>query len=209
MVYTEKDFDKMLKADEEVYANLLQIKKLIEDHHKSWTAGKPINDVEFKKLQVLEDQYKLIKAKYEARQNDYKTNSVYKFSTTVSKWVSDFTDEMASYVGLGAAPIAVPVAWVIGIAAGAAVIAYFCAKYSDETQIDYSDSLKVIAEVAKVNPPLAKAMHNSLNELKKLEIENSGLKVSTVLKVVAGIGLVYLLYVNQEKVKTNFKKLIT
>lgn len=203
MGYTEKDFEQMLKQDEEVYANLLQIEKLLRDHEKSWTNGQSINQVEFDKFIVLENKYKHIKTQYLARQHDYKTNATYQFGKKISDWVSEFTDSMLG-TGLNGAPIAIPVGYVVGALIVVGAIAYFCGKYADQTDIDYAESLRIVNEVSKVNPKLADKMLASLTEAKKSENSTS---VATVTKIVFGVGLLILAYTQRHKIKKAVQQL--
>jgi len=204
MDYTEKDLEKMLQQDEEVYANLLQVEKLLKDHQKSWTKGKSINQVEFDKLYALEQEYKAIKSRYEARQKDYKTNKSYQFGKKISKWVSEFTASLSESLGLNGIPLAIPVGYVIGAVLVVGAVAYFCGKYANETKIDFAKSLEIISEVSKVNPDLAEKMLRSLDKAKEGE---QGIKPSTIVTVTLSIGLLILGYRNRDKIGNYLKQL--
>lgn len=200
MNYTQEDFERMLKKDEEVYVNLLQIEKIVSREQNAWTNGKPINQIEFNKLMQLENEAKEIRKRYETRQNDYKTNKTFEFGQTISNWVSDFTDDVLNSIGLGAVQIAVPVAWVVGTALVTGVIVYFCTAYFTETEIDYTDSLRIVKEVSEVNPELADKMLDSLNHAKSEEIKHKTSLVKNVGSLAITIGLAYLIYSNREKI---------
>ena len=193
--FTERDFEIMLKKDENNYANLLQIEKILRDHEIAWTKGASISDEDFNKRQALENQYKVLKERYQARQNDYKNNAVYKFGKKISGWVTEFTNKITSSLGLNGIPLAIPVAYVAGAVIVTGAIAYFCGKYFSQTQIDYTESLKVVAETAKLNPELAKDMLKSLNKAK--EKENTSFSPLAKGALIVGLGV--LVYTQRDK----------
>lgn len=209
MLYTEKEFQAMLKMDEELYVNLLQMDKHLQSIEEGWRQGIPITDENFNLLQQLTADYNRLKSKYEARQHEYRTNKTYSFSQKTNEWVQEYTSDMLKFLAFGFAgtpinwlngvQLAVPVAWVVGTALAAGVITYFCTKYFTETEIDYNEGLNAVTELAKINPELADKMLVGLNKVKQDEIKTSSTKQLLTIGVLVGIG--YLAYKNRDKIK--------
>lgn len=207
MVYTEKDFQAMLKLDEDVYANILQIEKQLQVHYDSWTIGHPISDADYKIVDQAEKVLEVLKSRYASRQKEYTTNTTYNFAKTTTQWVSDFTDDIMNFIGLGAIQIALPVAWVVGTAIVVGAVTFFCTKYFTQTQIDFNQGLETVADLAKVNPGLAQKMLDGLMVAKKEETKAQNSTAKQIVSLLAIFGLGYMAYTNRDKIINKVKSL--
>lgn len=216
-LYTEDDFKAMLKLDEDVYANILQIDKQIKAHHDSWTAGQPITDEDFQIIQRAEAISESLKSSYLARQEEYASNKTYQFAKTTTKWVNDFTYDMMRFIGmgfgqsgnwLGAVQVAVPVAWVVGTTLVVGAVTYFCTKYFNQTQIDLNQGLETVSELAKVNPELAEKMLKGLMLAKREETKAQNSTAKHIVSFLAILGVSYLAYNHRDKIVSTVKSFI-
>lgn len=166
----KEKFELMLQTDKKTFETLASIELFL----KSPKATSSPNYAAVKK------SYDQVLARYNARQIDYKTNTLYKLGNAITDyadktttWFKDQLSKVGSWFGLGAAPLVVPVAIVAGSALTLTVVAYFVYKYNSQTVTDYNQAFETLALVAKENPALADKMLSQLSEIKRGE-QNTG-----------------------------------
>lgn len=168
---SEKEkFELMLETDKKTFETLASIELFL----KSPKATSSPNYAAVKK------SYDQVLARYNARQIDYKTNTLYKLGNAIADyadktttWFKDQLSKVGSWFGLGAAPLVVPVAIVAGSALTLTAVAYFVYRYNSQTVTDYNQAFETLALVAKDNPALADKMLSQLSEIKRGE-QNTG-----------------------------------
>lgn len=160
----------MLETDKKTFETLASIELFL----KSPKATSSPNYAAVKK------SYDQVLARYNARQIDYKTNTLYKLGNAIADyadktttWFKDQLSKVGSWFGLGAAPLVVPVAIVAGSALTLTAVAYFVYRYNSQTVTDYNQAFETLALVAKDNPALADKMLSQLSEIKRGE-QNTG-----------------------------------
>ena len=224
----EQKFIKMLATDRQLYANIVKMKALVAEKRKPITEYKAgarnrfKNGTEankyIKEFNASATKYNDILKSYLERQNDYRTNTLYKLGNKIT----EYTDKTTNYFkslwnsvsdGLGAFPLAVPVAIAAGATISTIAIAYFVKSYYEKTLVDYNDSLTTISELAKVDPVLANKALDKLNEIQTEQQKaisesgifsniGKGLKTGlTILSIGAAAGVGLYVYQN-----SNFKK---
>jgi hypothetical protein len=219
----EQKLKKMLATDRLLYANIVKMKALIAERRKPITEYKAGSRNVFKngtqangyikKFNALAQDYNSILKAYLDRQNDYRTNKLY----SLGNKVTEYTDKATNYFkslwnsvtdGLGALPLAVPIAIATGATISAIAIAYFVKSYYEKTLVDYNDSLKTIEQLAKVDPVLADKALDRLNEIQQEQQKamsesglfsnvGKGLKTGlTILSIGAAAGVGFYVYQN-------------
>lgn len=194
---TQEQFAEMLRLDAQTFAKLSEAKVLIDDYLAKnyqviFDAEKP-EVAAFLAAKTLNTE---LIARYNERQNDYKTNTAYKASQWLTTAADDVTTFFSDIFGMGqlgdGGLITVPLIITAGAVISVAVVSYFVSSYYDDTVLDYNSSLGIIAEVSKTNPELAKQLAEDVAALQSDQQNDEGFFDSVGTAVgfsVAAVGL--------------------
>jgi len=199
--FGEETFQRMLELDKGVFENIAQSKALIksakqriiayDNGETTKFASKNQRDNFASALNRNIKRNNQIIQSYETRQKDYRENPIYNLSKNITDWsgetvdfLSDIWNDFTSI--FGAFPLLVPAAWIVGVVATVAVISYFVSTYYQDANIDYNNSLKLIAGLSDSNPRLAKSLLKNLNKAKAAE-QKAGFSTQIGRGIKAGI----------------------
>lgn len=168
----QDQFAQMLEMDKQVYKNLYQAwynYHLLYERYKKMPSG-PVKNAEYNRLKPIAEKLIYLYNRYNARQNDYRTNTTYRVANGVKEWgdnvaskfKSAWNNLVSSLQGLGIAPAVIPI--VIGAATllSIAVVSFFIYKYYKSTQLDVDDSTKLIQSAYALDPEIGKSVANKL-----------------------------------------------
>ncbi len=164
---TRENFESMLANDKQIFNMLVTL--------NIWLFRRPQNKTSPKYSEYLK-LYQTQLNLYSKRQNDYKTNTLYKISNQITaikdNVVNFFSDAIKSF-GLGdGGLISVPIAIVIGATISVAVIAYFISSYYTETNTGFAALTKILPELSEKDPKLAKQIVDGVAAQEKTKAES-------------------------------------
>ena len=246
MADNQAKFKEMLNNDVVVYANIIKLtrfliaeqvrfqkfNKLNQDasHPDSPFKSKEEASIRYAAYKRIQPKLMAMRTRYNARQNDYKTNKAYKLGNSIKEWGGGMARTLkgwwnsiagaaSSLKGLGE-PLSLTVAAVVatGAVISVAIVAFFVNKYFTETYSDLVAGQEAIAEVNKTNPPLAAQMQADLNksqttkdEIAAEEAKSSGSFLDNIsngvkygiaaIAVLVGGGVAYTQYEKGQKTK--------
>jgi hypothetical protein len=166
---TKENFEKMLATDKQIFNMLVTL--------NVWLFRRPNNKTNPKYNEYLALYQREFK-KYSARQNDYRTNSLYKLGNKITEWkdkaVHFFSNTIGSlFKGLGdGGLVSVPVAIVIGATISVAALTYFIYAYFTETNTGYNALIKVLPELSAKDPELAKKIVEGVGVNENIKAES-------------------------------------
>jgi hypothetical protein len=193
----DEKLNKMLAVDKKTYEMLVSMDVFLRDP-KSQTNPN---------YAAIKKSFEGLRERYNARQDDYKNNSIHKLGQSITEYADKAIEwfksisSMSPLFGLGAAPLVVPVAIATGAVLTVSVVTYFVYKYYSETSVDYNEALKTVELLARHNPELAEEMLKKISAVKKNEQETglfnqvgTGLKwgIAVVSLGVVGAGTYYV-----------------
>lgn len=188
---TKENMNAMLAKDKQVFTMLVT--------YNIWLFRRPEN-LKSPQYQATLDLYNAELRKYALRQNDYKNNTLYKISNSVTEfkdkvvnYFSDLGKKLFSGMGDGGI-ITVPVAIAIGATLSVVAIGYFVAKYYTETNSGYNALIKMLPSIQQSDPELAKSIVAGVGKQAQAEAESGFFSQlgqgAKIFLTVAGIGVV-------------------
>ena len=237
MAKTKREqLDEMFAVDKLTYQNIVKVKafiavrrKPIADYRKGDRSIMK-NSGQFKSyvagFNVLVRRYNKLLKNYQARQLDYRENtlhnlgkSIEKFNDGVTRFFSSLWGKVKDAAGLGIAPaLILPVTIVAGATITAIAIAFFVQRHFDATQFDQQASNDLVSDMisttAKIDPEGAAEMARRIIEmetaLKKDQIKanaeggffgqlGKGVKTAVIVVSVAAGGFVVFKLAQSQK----------